>query len=87
MLGELTRAQEEAKSILAQTRGEEDKTFLQGAIGSATYADDITADMAVIFNSLFKREEISFVDVQMAVDFQDYLDSLGYEIRRKTRRR
>jgi hypothetical protein len=87
LLGQLVTAQERAKGILLETEGGVDRTFVEAAIGTSPFAREVTADVAVIFNSLFgKGEEISFGDVRLAVDFQDYLDSLGYEVRRKTRR-
>jgi hypothetical protein len=87
LLGQLVHAQELAKTILEETTGGPDRTFLEGVIGTSPYPRGTTADMAVIFNSLFsKGEEITFADVRLAVDFQDYLDSLGYEVRRKTSR-
>lgn len=83
MLGELTTAQEQARVLLQEAQEDTDRSFAQGILASSDYAIDTTVNLAVVFNSLFKREGIELVDVHMAIDFQDYLESLGYEVRRK----
>ena len=82
-LGQLLLQQEDARSIITESKEVEDRTAIDAVISSSEYPEDIVVDVAVILRSLRGNGEIGSMDVIQAIGFLDFASTLSLELRRK----
>jgi len=85
LLQQLSNRQEEYRGLLIDLQQRDDKTFQEGVL---TNADDITVNVATVFDAMFGEEEdpISEQKLLYAMEFLDHLDTLNLKVVPKWRR-
>jgi hypothetical protein len=82
-VGELLVQQEDARSIIVDAKGTDDRSAMDGVIAECEYPEDIIVDTAVILRSLKGGGTVKAFDVISAIGFLDFASTLRLELRRR----
>jgi hypothetical protein len=87
LLRELSDRQLDVQEMLSNSRDTEDKTIEDGLAGSLGYPDELVIAVVLVRLEMMDREEPELMDMIWAGEFLDHLDTQGFSIRHKPRRR